>query len=1364
MAIEGGGTVGGLAGFAQYSQIIATYANGSVTGAGVYVGGLIGGGYYTEITGSYTTSSVVGDQHVGGLVGDSDYTGITASYATGSAFGNENVGGLVGSSTNSQVAGSLSTAYVSARDHAGGLIGNANQTPVTTSYWAKDVSGITTSDGGTGVTLVELQCPTSADDTACATETLYEGWSDYQDTNANSFWDFGSESELPGLYLNGAVYRDGDGDGALDANDEFPTLFAASVDSDGDGAIDRWTPGCDVDCQMASGLVLDQFPNNAAVALDTDLDGLPDQWNQDCDSACQSNSGFVLDGMPDDTDNDGINNREDDDDNNDGIRDADADSDGLIEIGSLAALDAVRYSLEGAGQRLSTDDELNTSGCPINSYDGVLQIRCHGYELISDLNFDTNGDGALDINDDYWNGGEGWEPIGDSSQNGFRAIFHGNGHLVRNLMITRPDEFYQGLFGHLYSASIKELGMSGPLMSIHGASNIGGLAGAARNSQITATFITGSISGTGSNVGGLVGSASQTQITASYVTGLVSGNRRAGGLLGDSDSYNDLIASFSTAYVSASSFADGLSSGGSVSASYWAVDASGISSSRGVGTGVLLAELRCPTGADNTDCADISLYEGWSSYLDTAGNNYWDFGSETELPGLRLRGRVHRDGDGDGVEQEYDAFPTQFAASVDSDGDGAPDFWKAGCEIECRASSGLVLDQFPNNPAASVDTDLDGLPDQWNDDCDSTCQSTSGLALDNDNDNDGVFNEEDAFPINAAASVDADSDGLPDTWLDTCDSACQSGSGLVLDSSPNDTDNDGVENEEDDFSDNSAASIDTDGDGKPDAWLESCDSACQSGSGLTLDDDNDNDGVVNNEDAFPVNAAASVDTDGDGQPDAWLEACDSACQSASGLTLDDDSDNDGVLNAEDAFPINAAASLDTDGDGKPDAWVLGCYTICQRNSGLTLDDDNDNDGVVNNEDPYPADPTRVIDEDPPVMLRAPEPISVAATGETTQVSLRVIQAWANDNFDNELEFEVELDGNLLVRNDEQQVSLPSGALSLDWFAVDDAGNRSEPLPQSVKVYPQVRFTQGESTTGEDREAEVAVSLSGPSPEYPVTIMASWVESESDATAADVVTDGDNAVNLNELILTIESAEDLENAAVVVPIVGDDLVEPDEYLTLELLAALAGSDTTFEMPIDADHQRHRLTITDTNIAPTVTISAAQNGEPATVFTTDAGDVTLSAEVTDVNGGDSHSYQWYTSELPVTPGDEASFTFDPQSMAVGDYSVSIVVTDDGNPMLSSEEAEFTFTLKDADVADGGDDGDNTDSGSNDGGDDSGDDGGDGNDDTDDGISSGGGQTPVPEESGNSGGGSSGGSTGFWLLCLMMLGGLWRRRMAL
>jgi type VI protein secretion system component Hcp len=75
-------------------------------------------------------------------------------------------------------------------------------------------------------------------------------------------------------------------------------------------------------------------------------------------------------------------------------------------------------------------------------------------------------------------------------------------------------------------------------------------------------------------------------------------------------------------------------------------------------------------------------------------------------------------------------------------------------------------DDFPDNAAASVDSDGDGYPDAWNAGCDSACQATSGLTLD-------------AFPNNASAAIDTDSDGLPDSCIGACTG------GLTLDDDPN---------------------------------------------------------------------------------------------------------------------------------------------------------------------------------------------------------------------------------------------------------------------------------------------------------------------------------------------------------------------------------------------------------------------------------------------------------------------------------------------------------------------------------------------------------------------------------------------------
>ena len=80
-----------------------------------------------------------------------------------------------------------------------------------------------------------------------------------------------------------------------------------------------------------------------------------------------------------------------------------------------------------------------------------------------------------------------------------------------------------------------------------------------------------------------------------------------------------------------------------------------------------------------------------------------------------------------------------------------------------------------------------------------------------------------------------------------------------------------------------------------------------------IDTDDDNDGVLDTDDAFPLDRTESVDTDGDGK----------------GNNVDTDDDNDGVLDSNDAFPLDSTESVDTDGDG----------------IGNNADTDDDGDGI-----------------------------------------------------------------------------------------------------------------------------------------------------------------------------------------------------------------------------------------------------------------------------------------------------------------------------------------------------------------------------------------------------------------------------------
>ena len=71
---------------------------------------------------------------------------------------------------------------------------------------------------------------------------------------------------------------------------------------------------------------------------------------------------------------------------------------------------------------------------------------CRGYELVKNLDFDTNGSGDADAGDTYWNDGDGWDPIGEDGSP-FNAALDGKGLTIANLYVDRADTDNIGLLG-----------------------------------------------------------------------------------------------------------------------------------------------------------------------------------------------------------------------------------------------------------------------------------------------------------------------------------------------------------------------------------------------------------------------------------------------------------------------------------------------------------------------------------------------------------------------------------------------------------------------------------------------------------------------------------------------------------------------------------------------------------------------------------------------------------------------------------------------------------------------------------------------------------------------------------------------------
>ncbi len=358
-----------------------------------------------------------------------------------------------------------------------------------------------------------------------------------------------------------------------------------------------------------------------------------------------------------------------------------------------------------------------------------------------------------------------------------------------------------------------------------------------------------------------------------------------------------------------------------------------------------------------------------------------------------------KDTDGDGHNDDLDAFPYDSSQWTDADGDGYGD-----------NMSGNNGDAFPSDSSQWSDIDGDGYGDN------------SG------------FNNSDAFPNDPTQWYDADGDGYGDNaggnnpdeypldstqWKDSDgDGHGDNSAGTDGDHFPNDPtqwsdiDGDGHGDnasgtDPDEFPTDATQWKDSDGDGYGDSQTGNNPDRFPSDSTQWSDADGDGYGdnqAGNNPDAFPSDGTQWSDVDGDGygdnptganadafpnEPTQWTDADndgygdianglngDQCLDTPAGSTVDEngcaesqkDDDLDGVNNAMDACPNSPAGSpVDTSGcaasqeDSDADG-VMDAYDDCP---GTTLNDnvdaagcatsqlDSDSDGIMDDRDQCP---------------------------------------------------------------------------------------------------------------------------------------------------------------------------------------------------------------------------------------------------------------------------------------------------------------------------------------------------------------------------------------------------------------------------
>jgi TATA-box binding protein (TBP) (component of TFIID and TFIIIB) len=474
-----------------------------------------------------------------------------------------------------------------------------------------------------------------------------------------------------------------------------------------------------------------------------------------------------------------------------------------------------------------------------------------------------------------------------------------------------------------------------------------------------------------------------------------------------------------------------------------------------------------------------------------------------------------------------------------------------------------------------------------------------------------------------------------------------------------DDDNDGVLDVDDAFPLDDTESVDTDLDG----------------IGNNADTDDDNDGVLDVDDAFPLDATESVDTDGDDI----------------GNNTDTDDDNDGVLDADDAFPLDDTESVDTDLDG----------------IGNNADTDDDNDGILDEDDSAPLDGS-IGDDESPVFSELAD-VVFEATGTTTDLELVVPEVSDNN-----------LNAPSVVSD--YSDALPLGTHEITWTATDFAGNVTTAVqlvtivdttnPKFDDLQTQtidatgvlsdisdaINNVQAYDLVDENINAVVIGDTIYPSGAHLVPVAVT--DSSGNIAEADV------EVHINPLVELSQSRKVEPGATALLPVTlsgnaavypvgvtytlmqSGSIIETNELTITEDISGVI----TIEIPNDAlDGDIYsvaitsannavlgfitstQLTVDEANLAPTLMLVTQQDDKNISVVDTTNGVVTVTAIINDINVNDTHDIVWSSLNDTLvdlnTDGLASTFEFSAEGLTTDTYKLTVNVSESNTSELFS-----------------------------------------------------------------------------------------------
>ena len=675
---------------------------------------MAGGNYGGKVAACYVVGEddqgdVIGSWTVGGLVGDNEGT-IIASYANVYVRGAASpTGGLVGyNAPGAKIIASYSLGRIGGAPvvwphvdrNDGGLVGinAAASTAIEASYYDRDSSGLSSGGDNVSSTTVkrsrELRSPVAA-------EGIYAAWSglNVDDTSSTVMgvltlddddpWDFGTNVDYPVLRGVSARYRNGNAAGiraqrppvdvlvtlSQDTERKFEgeeAEYTAALSAHGAGAVTiNWaleftgvgmghaeaadfsgvTRGevvlAGTDSKVFTITVRDENRPEERETFRVRLSNPRGLERLRLDAASSAVVSVIARG---------------------GGIDYDFDGDNLIEVRSAVQLDAIRYDLGGEG--MPTEEPQATTysrAFPFFDESRTCPGTCIGYELSSDVDL-SSMDGWTPIGGGYFRASPEWTGWNERPESiRYNAVFEGNGHVVRNMTITRAAGSarydHVGLFGVLGPRGrIRSVGVENANVNAPHSVRVGALAGTNMGRIATSYAVGGVVTGSwavGGLVGEMIGGTVSSTVVASYSNVAVHGReRRVGGLIGSTGGGNKSIVSASytigipTVGQAQVGGLAGYAPSLDLQSSYFDRQRAGLSACCGPSVpssdnapARTSAQLRIPTEA-------TGLYTGWDQLnldgvdqLDDDDLNDdapWDFGTWFQYPVLVLGGDLAR--------------------------------------------------------------------------------------------------------------------------------------------------------------------------------------------------------------------------------------------------------------------------------------------------------------------------------------------------------------------------------------------------------------------------------------------------------------------------------------------------------------------------------------------------------------------------------------------------------------------------------------------------------------------------------------------------------------------------------------------------